>query len=123
MLGFPCNQFGLQEPGSGEEILNGIRYVRPGGGFEPQMILLEKTEVNGDGESEIFTFLKSGCAYTDTDFDSPLKLYYSPLKVGDIHWNFEKFLIDKEGKPYTRYHPNVVEIGPLIDDIDVLLNA
>jgi len=123
ILGFPCNQFGLQEPGSGEdEIMNGIRYVRPGGGFEPQMTLFEKTEVNGSGESEIFTFLKGGCQYTDSSFAGDL-LFYSPLQVGDIHWNFEKFLIDKNGKPYTRYNPTLVTTGTLEDDINTLLAA
>ncbi|KAK7072893.1 Glutathione peroxidase 3 [Halocaridina rubra] len=101
--------------------MNGIRYVRPGGGFEPQMTLFEKTEVNGASEDPIFTFLKSGCTYTDTDFDP--NVFYSPLRVGDIAWNFEKFLIDKNGKPYTRYHPSVTDTATLTPDIDALLNA
>lgn len=122
ILGFPCNQFGLQEPGAtADELLNGVRYVRPGGGFEPRMTIFQKTQVNGDSEDPIYTFLKSGCEYTDTDFSSGL--YYEPLRVGDLHWNFEKFLINREGKPVYRYHPSVVDPEDLKGDINSLLNA
>jgi len=122
ILGFPCNQFGLQEPGAtASEIINGIKYVRPGGGFEPKMTLFKKTDVNGKNENSIFTFLKSACQYTDTSYSSGL--YYEPLVVGDIHWNFEKFLIDKNGKPYSRYHPSVVTSNTIKEDINALLNA
>lgn len=121
ILGFPCNQFGLQEPGAtAEELMNGPRHVRPGGGFEPKMTVFEKTQVNGNNESPIFTFLKSVCEYSDTDFSDGL--YYEPLRVGDIHWNFEKFLINKEGKPVMRYHPSVTDPEALKDDINALLN-
>ncbi|KAK4324101.1 hypothetical protein Pmani_005245 [Petrolisthes manimaculis] len=111
-----------QEPGvTSDEIYNGIRYVRPGGGFEPLFTLFEKVDVNGENENPIFTFLKSGSEYTDTDYSS--SLFYSPLRVGDIHWNFEKFLVDRTGKPFTRYHPSLVRVEPLMEDINLLLNA
>lgn len=61
VLAVPCNQFGLQEPGeTPEEILNGLKYVRPGHGFEldPNLKMLEKTEVNGKKENKMYTFLK-----------------------------------------------------------------
>ena len=58
ILAFPCDQFGLQEPGRNPEILNGIKYVRPGGGFEPQFPVFGKTHVNGQNELPLFTFLK-----------------------------------------------------------------
>merc|ERR1719244_2571954 len=97
ILGFPCNQFGLQEPGtdlgSDNEVMHGYRYVRPGGDFEPKMNMFKKVKVNGDGESEIYTFLKGACPYTDEEFLSGLN--YSPLRVGDIHWIFEKFLVGR----------------------------
>lgn len=101
--------------------MNGIRHVRPGNGFEPEMIFFEKTQVNGNKESEIFTFLKSACQYTDSTFASGLD--YSPLEVGDVHWNFEKFLIDKSGKPYARYHPTLITEDPIKTDIITLLAA
>ncbi|KAK7072892.1 Glutathione peroxidase 3 [Halocaridina rubra] len=109
----------MQEPGVDGEILDSIRYVRPGGGFYPKITLFEKTEVNGDGENEIYKFLKKGCDYTDSEYES--RLFYSPLRVGDIHWNFEKFLIDKRGKPFARYHPEVTDAEDLYADIDDLL--
>lgn len=61
VLAFPCNQFGLQEPGENAyEILNGLKYVRPGHGFEldRNLKMMQKIEVNGKKESKIFTFLK-----------------------------------------------------------------
>jgi glutathione peroxidase-family protein len=59
IIGFPCNQFGLQEPGENEyEILNGLKYVRPGHGYMPNFPLVEKRDVNGEKQDEIFTFLK-----------------------------------------------------------------
>jgi glutathione peroxidase len=42
VLAFPCNQFGHQENSGGQEILNALRHVRPGNGFEPKCILLDK---------------------------------------------------------------------------------
>ncbi|KAK8744818.1 hypothetical protein OTU49_000635 [Cherax quadricarinatus] len=121
ILGFPCNQFGLQEPGNNSEILNDVRYVRPGGGFEPLMTFFEKIDVNGNNEHPLFTFLKSACETTFTEFDSDL--FYEPLRIGDLQWNFEKFLISRDGKPYSRYHPIVVDPDALKDDINTLLNA
>lgn len=61
VLAVPCNQFGLQEPGENAyEILNGLKYVRPGHGFtlNHDIKLLEKTEVNGKNENKMFSFLK-----------------------------------------------------------------
>ena len=61
ILAFPCNQFGLQEPGENAyEILNGLKHVRPGHEFElnPNLKMLEKIDVNGKKENKIYTFLK-----------------------------------------------------------------
>jgi glutathione peroxidase-family protein len=59
VMGFPCNQFGLQEPGdTPEEILNGIKYVRPGNGFVPAFPMFEKGDVNGAKENPMYTHLK-----------------------------------------------------------------
>nr|XP_053633204.1 glutathione peroxidase-like [Cherax quadricarinatus] len=121
ILGFPCNQFNLHEQGANSEIMNGIRYVRPGDGFEPLITMFEKTEVNGNNEHPLFTFLKSACESTYTEFYSGL--FYEPIRIGDIQWNFEKFLIGKDGKPYVRYHPTVEDPEDLKDDINTLLNA
>lgn len=59
VLGFPSNQFGTQEPGSTpDEIMNGLKYVRPGNGFVPMFKLFEKGDVNGAKENPLFTHLK-----------------------------------------------------------------
>ena len=61
VLAVPCNQFGLQEPGENAyEIMNGLKYVRPGHGFvlNDNLKMLEKTEVNGKNEDKMFSFLK-----------------------------------------------------------------
>ena len=58
ILGFPCNQFGLQEPGVGAEIRNTLRFVRPGGGYVPNFFLSQKIEVNGPKEHRLFAELK-----------------------------------------------------------------
>lgn len=59
IVGFPCNQFGYQEPAKNKyEILNGLKYVRPGHGFEPTFPLFEKIDVNGKNEDEIYSFFK-----------------------------------------------------------------
>lgn len=59
ILAVPCNQFAHQEPGNNaEEIYNGLKYVRPGHGFEPEMELLRKRDVNGRNEDSLYTWLK-----------------------------------------------------------------
>jgi glutathione peroxidase len=85
ILGFPCNQFGGQEPGSEEDIAKGcvLNY-----GVKFQMF--EKVDVNGNKAHPIFKFLKSK---------------QSGLITDAIKWNFTKFLIDKKGKPVDRYAP------------------
>jgi len=119
-LGYPCNQFGKQEPyATPDELFNGIKYVRPGGGFEPAIdYMFEKVEVNGENEIPIYTFLKGACGPTFTQFSKSNNLFYEPLRVGDIAWNFEKFLIDKDGRPVARYHPHVVDPDEMFSDID-----
>ena len=63
ILAFPCNQFGLQEPGENDEILNGIKYVRPGSGYEPKFEIAVKIDVNGPGEHPLYTYLKVRCFF------------------------------------------------------------
>ncbi|RWS27580.1 glutathione peroxidase-like protein [Leptotrombidium deliense] len=113
IFGFPCNQFGLfnlnlykkQEPGGNpEEIINGIKYVRPGKGFVPNFILTKKIEVNGKNQESVFAFLKKSCPSTRDTFSNKARLYYDPLHSRDIKWNWEKFLIEPfTGTPFRRY--------------------
>lgn len=102
--------------------MNGIRHVRPGGNFEPQLTMFEKVDVNGENEIPIYTFLKGTCGPTFTQFSKTKNLFYEPLRIGDIGWNFEKFLISRAGVPEVRYHPHVVEPADMAGDIRRLLD-
>jgi glutathione peroxidase len=85
ILGFPCNQFGGQEPGDEKSISEGC-LLNYGVTFQ----IFSKIEVNGENAHPLFKFLKK------------------ELKGGfgnDIKWNFTKFLIDKNGIPVRRFAP------------------
>ncbi|XP_055032434.2 glutathione peroxidase 9 [Misgurnus anguillicaudatus] len=120
ILGFPCNQFGLQSPEENHETLNVLRCVRPGGGYTPEFPIFSKIEVNGDNESPLYVFLKESLPFVNPVIGDIKKLYWSPIKVNDIRWNFEKFLINADGVPYKRYdlHCPVEEVE---QDIAILL--
>uniref|UniRef100_A0A672S4V3 Glutathione peroxidase n=1 Tax=Sinocyclocheilus grahami TaxID=75366 RepID=A0A672S4V3_SINGR len=111
ILGFPCNQFGMQEPGKNDEILPALKYVRPGNGFVPNFQLFEKVDVNGVNEHALFTILKKsllGSSFQETKLSVNMKLlFWEPLKVNDIKWNFEKFLVGPDGRPVMRWFPRV----------------
>uniref|UniRef100_A0A3Q4H7R7 Glutathione peroxidase n=1 Tax=Neolamprologus brichardi TaxID=32507 RepID=A0A3Q4H7R7_NEOBR len=100
VLGFPCNQFGLQSPEVNHEMLNILKYVRPGGGFMPKFPVFSKVEVNGLNEDPLFTFLKESLPFVNPVIGDIKKFYWSPIKVNDIRWNFEKFLITANGMPF-----------------------
>ena len=85
ILGFPCNQFGKQEPGVGEEIQEFCQ-INYGVTFP----IFDKVNVNGSTTHPIFKYLKSNLGGF---FGSSIK------------WNFTKFVIDKTGKPIKRFGP------------------
>ncbi|OHX17183.1 glutathione peroxidase [Chromobacterium amazonense] len=99
VLGFPCNQFGGQEPGGEEEI---VAFCL--GRFGVSFPLFAKLEVNGEAAHPLWRWL------TQADSDHP-----HPVK-----WNFTKFLIDGRGRVVKRYEP-AVEPHELVDDIKALL--
>lgn len=108
ILGFPTNQFGKQEPGQKHEILPALKYVRPGNGFVPNFLLFEKLDVNGKNEQPVYTFLKSSCPGVGDTFGNVYgRLFWEPIKLNDIKWNFEKFLVGPDGRPVMRWHPSV----------------
>jgi len=86
VLGFPCDQFGHQEPGNDAEIEQFCSL-----NFNVDFPLFSKTEVNGDNTSPLYQFLK----------------HQAPGLFGtqSIKWNFTKFLINKQGKVLKRYSP------------------
>uniref|UniRef100_A0A3B3WUH7 Glutathione peroxidase n=1 Tax=Poecilia mexicana TaxID=48701 RepID=A0A3B3WUH7_9TELE len=100
VLGFPCNQFGLQSPEVNEEMLNVLKYVRPGSGFVPKFPVFAKIEVNGLNEEPLFTYLKDSLPFVNPLIGDIKKFYWSPVCVNDIRWNFEKFLINSDGTPF-----------------------
>lgn len=85
ILGFPCNQFGNQEPGDEKSISEGC-LINYGVSFP----MFSKIEVNGPNAHPIYKYLKS---QLNGFFGSSIK------------WNFTKFLIDKNGKPVKRFSP------------------
>ena len=128
ILGFPCNQFGHQENTSDDEILNSLKYVRPGKGFVPKIELFCKVSVNGDSAHPLFVYLKNKLPLPyDKDpskadlLTKSREILWNPVRRSDVAWNFEKFLIDSEGVPFQRYSRYFLtsDIAP---DIEKLLS-
>lgn len=88
VLGFPCNQFGAQEPGDESEIGS---FCRKNYGVEFQMF--KKIDVNGKNAHPLYKFLTQ---------EAPGALHTEAIK-----WNFTKFLVDREGRVVKRFAPNV----------------
>ena len=86
VLGFPCNQFGAQEPGDAEEIAQFCKV-----NFGVSFPLMAKVDVNGPDASPVFDWMKGEAK--------------GLLGSKTIKWNFTKFLIDREGNVVRRYAP------------------
>ena len=100
VLGFPCNQFGAQEPGDAEEIKNFCSLT-----YDVTFPMFAKVDVNGDGAHPLFAWLRAE----------------APGPLGDaIEWNFTKFLVDRNGRVVRRYAPKV-EPSSIQADIAALL--
>lgn len=100
VLGFPCNQFLGQEPGTAEEIEKFCSTK-----YNITFPLFEKIEVNGKNTHPLYKYLKATLPREDKN---------------EVKWNFEKFLIDKTGKPVKRYTPTTKPVE-LENDIESLL--
>ena len=92
VIGFPANNYGEQEPGSNEEILQFCQTR-----FAVSFPMMAKVSVKGDDQHPLFTYL--------TENTDP---------TGDIPWNFHKFLLDREGNIVARFEPG---IEPLSDEL------
>jgi len=86
ILGFPCNQFGAQEPGNAEEIANFCSLT-----YDVSFPMMAKIDVNGPKTDPLYAFLKHEKK--------------GLLGSESIKWNFTKFLIDKSGKVVARFAP------------------
>ena len=103
VIGFPCNQFLGQEPGTAEEIQEFCSTT-----YGVSFPLFEKIDVNGDDQHPIYAEL---CATTDAEGHT-----------GEIRWNFEKFLVGRDGA-ITRFSPMVTPDDPtLVGAIEAALN-
>jgi glutathione peroxidase len=95
VVGVPCNQFMGQEPGTPEEIQEFCSTT-----YGVDFPLLEKTEVNGEGRHPLYREL-TACPDADGD-------------AGDVQWNFEKFLLDPEGRVVARFRPKTQPGDPAV---------
>jgi glutathione peroxidase len=101
VLGFPCNQFGRQEPGSSAEIASFCA-----ANYGVTFPMHAKVEVNGNGAHSLFVQLKEAAP--------------GVLGTQAIKWNFTKFLVDRNGDVVERYAPNVAP-ETIAPDIERLL--
>jgi glutathione peroxidase len=105
VLGFPCNQFGAQEPGTADDIRTFCSTT-----YGVTFPMFEKIDVNGDGRHPLYAELTR--LADDSGHD------------GDIRWNFEKFLVDRRGAPVRRFSPLVEpDADELVDAIEAQLAA
>jgi len=107
-LGFPSNQFGHQTNNKAHEIVPQLQHIRPGNGFTPNFPIFQRADVNGEKELPVFTYLKSKLPLPvggdgEQLMKDPKAIIWSPVKRNDISWNFEKFLVNKDGVPVKRY--------------------
>jgi len=101
VLGFPCNQFGQQEPGNAEEIANFCKLT-----YDVDFPIFAKIDVNGEDAAPIYKYLKD---------EAPGLLGSKAIK-----WNFTKFLVDRSGKVVKRYAPQT-KPEELKQDIEALI--
>lgn len=95
VVGVPCNQFGAQEPGSPDEIATFCST-----NYGVTFPMTEKIDVNGDGRHAIYADLTTVADADGTD--------------GDIRWNFEKFLVGRDGSVIARFSPMVAPEDPTL---------
>jgi glutathione peroxidase len=102
VMGFPCNQFGAQEPGTDAEILEFAT-----SNYQVNFPLFSKIEVNGEGACQLYQMLTA--AQPDDDGKH------------EIAWNFTKFLVDGEGDILARFSPKITpeEIGETLADYGI----
>lgn len=114
VLGFPCNQFGGQEPGSEQDIQKFAKKK-----YGVTFPLFSKVDVNGPRAHPVWKFLKS--ARPAMHREKGLKARDQVEDGGDdVTWNFNKFLVGRDGRPIKRYPPKFDEVA-LTKDIEALL--
>jgi glutathione peroxidase len=100
VMGFPCNQFGEQEPGTSEEIAEFCTV-----NFGVRFPMFGKVDVNGESADPLFKWLKAATPGSDDR---------------DVEWNFAKFLVGRDGKPVKRFGDKFMP-ADIAADIEALL--
>lgn len=114
ILAFPANEFGAQEPGTEEEIKTFCST-----NYEVSFPMFSKIVVKGAGQHPLYAALTEAIPEAQvlpgTDFRGKLAGYGVPAGApGEILWNFEKFLIDREGKVIARFNPDVAPTAEVL---------
>jgi glutathione peroxidase len=120
VLGFPCNQFGGQEPGTDEEISSFCSL-----NYQVKFPLFQKIEVNGENAHPLYQYLREKAPEEEIDVNSTLYKHLQNkapelLEGSTIKWNFTKFLIDQEGIVVKRFSP-ITTPEEIEKDIEALL--
>lgn len=137
ILDFPCNQFGAQAPGTIQEIHQFCT-----ANFDIHFPQFDKIDVNGTGESPLYTYLKAQKGFSGFDLkDQRGKMMDEMLrkqdadydKKSDIKWNFTKFLVARDGRVLKRYEPTenmsdieadiTLELNPVLSNIMARLSV
>jgi glutathione peroxidase len=121
VLGFPCNQFGGQEPGTNEEIATFCSTS-----YDVSFPLFDKVDVNGPDAHPLFAYLR---AQAPGDFGPESGDLYKwiqssrPEAIGtdEVKWNFTKFLVGRDGEVVRRYEPTVLP-DQILPDLDAVLS-
>ena len=124
ILGFPCNQFAGQEPGTNDEVQTFCK-LNYGVTFQ----IFEKGDVRGETAQPLFKYLTAQKKFNGFDMNHPVakplldalqKNFPEYLEGDGIKWNFTKFLVDREGKVIARYEPTT-DPAAIAKDIEALL--
>ena len=123
ILGFPCNQFGNQNPEDGAESASWCRTT-----FGVNFPMYDVVEVNGEATHPLFNYLKHEVEPRPIQFNNmqeamlteKIKKVYPDYLIGNnIRWNFTKFLVDAEGKVIKRFEPSdsILDIEEMIEQL------
>ncbi|QAT50778.1 glutathione peroxidase [Caproiciproducens sp. NJN-50] len=121
ILGFPCNQFLEQDPGTNDEISSFCKL-----NYGVTFPLFSKIDVNGPKADSLYTWLKEKAPFQEFELDKEMgKVIYGVIKEhypdnltgNGIKWNFTKFLIGRDGESVRRFEPTVTpaELEPFIE--------
>lgn len=114
VLGFPANEFGAQEPGTNEQIQEFCTSK-----FGIKFAMFQKIMVKGPGQHPLYNYLTNtkpdAIQIADSKFEADLADYGFKREVKkDILWNFEKFLINRQGQVVARFAPDMTPDDPVI---------